>query len=600
MKKELSLLLAMLSLTAGTKADDGDVRNTVVDGLEWTYKVLSESDRTCQLGGGNPNLPAVPRSTSGHVTTPQTLDGYAVKAIGQEAFRACYSVSGVHVSDGIEVISAGAFYGCSNLAEITFGNALDSIGSEAFRSCKQLKQLEFPNSLRIIEYYAFYGCERLESVLFGSGIKLIGADAFRGCYNLPEVDFPDGLETIGADAFHRCNLQSVYIPASVRSIGGCAFSSNASLSSIVVDANNLYYDSRNNCNAIISKEDDQLWAGCNNTLIPDDVRIIGVAAFKNCNGLTSVTLPASLKFMDGNAFENCTNLVHVVIPAGLKSFRGGKNFLGCTNLQTVTCYMNSPCAINANGFSDVTFANATLQVRRGCKAKYAATDYWSKFGNIVEIDAPDYMEGDRLVADVDGIAVAYRVVSETEKTCAIGDYTKEDDFSYFLPAVDPGMTGSLCIPESLNGYKVVAVSFAAFYNCALASVTIPPTVAFIDEYAFASCNGLEMVVSNITNPFEINENVFLCYNNGTGIPSFSTATLYVPEGTKRLYESTPAWNRFANIIEDNDTKVVEPQAADAGAAPLQCYSLDGKRRNEPARGVNILRNANGTVRKVMK
>lgn len=591
----------MLSLTAGTKADDGDVRNTVVDGLEWTYKVLSESERTCQLGGGTANLPAVPKGTSGHVTTPQTLDGYAVKVIGGEAFSACYSVTSLHVSDGIEVISAGAFYGRYGLEEITFGNTLDSIGHQAFRECSHLKQLEFPNSLRVIEYWAFRDCNGLESVHLGSGIKSINTGAFRSSGKLAEVNIPDGLEIIGADAFRSCNLQSVYIPASVRSIGGCAFSRNVNLSSIVVDADNLYYDSRNDCNAIIRKEDNQLLAGCDNTVIPDDVRIIGVEAFKLCKGLTSITLPSSLKYIYGNAFEECTNLTNVVIPAGVKAFKGGKQFLGCTNLRTVTCYMNTPRAISDNGFSDVTFANATLQVRRGCRAKYMATDYWSKFANIVEIDAPDYMEGDRLIADVDGVDVAYRVVSEADKTCAIGDFTREEDLSYLLPAIDQSVTGSFCIPESLNGYKVVAVSFAAFFNTVLTSVTIPQTVTFIDEYAFVNCKDLEVVVSNITNPFEINENVFLCYNYETGgAPSFSSATLYVPEGTKGLYESTPAWNRFANIIEDNDTKVVEPQAADASAASVQCYSLDGRRRNEPVKGVYILRNVNGTVRKIMK
>ena len=47
----------------------------------------------------------------------------------------------------------------------------------------------------------------------------------------------------------------------------------------------------------------------------------------------------------------------------------------------------------------------------------------------------------------------------------------------------------------------------------------------------------------IVDPFEIVQEVF--YNNG----SFTSATLYVPKGTKAKYEATPAWNMFLKIEE---------------------------------------------------
>ena len=47
----------------------------------------------------------------------------------------------------------------------------------------------------------------------------------------------------------------------------------------------------------------------------------------------------------------------------------------------------------------------------------------------------------------------------------------------------------------------------------------------------------------IVDPFEIVQEVF--YNNG----SFTSATLYVPKGTKAKYEATPAWNKFLKIEE---------------------------------------------------
>ena len=102
----------------------------------------------------------------------------------------------------------------------------------------------------------------------------------------------------------------------------------------------------------------------------------------------------------------------------------------------------------------------------------------------------------------------------------------------------------------------------------------------------------------IEEPFEISEYVFAVDNSETYKHDFTSATLYVPAGTKSKYESTPAWNKFANIVEgiENAVKSVE---TDAKAEETERYNVSGQRISSPQKGLNIVKMSDGTTRKVM-
>jgi hypothetical protein len=77
---------------------------------------------------------------------------------------------------------------------------------------------------------AFYECASLESVSIPATVKTVGSKAFYKCTSLKSVVIPDSVVSIGRDAFYGCtNLETLRIGKSVATIGGTFIFENNSL-----------------------------------------------------------------------------------------------------------------------------------------------------------------------------------------------------------------------------------------------------------------------------------------------------------------------------------------------------------------------------------
>lgn len=189
---------------------------------------------------------------------------------------------------------------CGDLMEIKLPASLSTIGERAFSGCCNLQSIEIPEAVSVIENQTFEGCSRLTSVTLPETLTRIGGGAFMGCRSLEDIHLPSSLITM-SDAFDFCtSLRFIYIPKAVRYVS--AFRECTSLESIVVDADNPYLDSRNDCNAIIETSTNKLIAGCGNTVIPEDVVAIGQMAFAGMTGLSEVTIPDGVYDIGFDAF----------------------------------------------------------------------------------------------------------------------------------------------------------------------------------------------------------------------------------------------------------------------------------------------------------
>ena len=143
-------------------------------------------------------------------------------------------------------------------------------------------------------------------------------------------------------AFYGCHdLTSIVVPNSVTEIGQEAFGNCPGLTSIVVESGNPRFDSRNNCNAIIETTDNELIAGCKNTIIPNSVTKIGNFAFDACVSLTSIVIPNSVTEIGHYAFYCCDSLTSIDIPNSVIEIGYGV-FESCLGLTSIVVESGNP------------------------------------------------------------------------------------------------------------------------------------------------------------------------------------------------------------------------------------------------------------------
>lgn len=391
-------------------------------------------------------------------------------------------------------------------------------------------------------------------------VTAIGDNAFQGCRNLTSVLLPEGLVSIGNNAFQNISVSEITFPNTLKKIGAHAFE----------DCNNI-----------------------TTIVIPEGVETIGENAFSYIWKLSKLELPASLKSIGRYVITYDSQLETVVSRIN--------------NPSQVTIDENAFSQNLWNGSTwEIKPSSATLYVPVGTKPNYEAITAWTQFANIVEgelMEATDgvlrysYLAGGNTATVIydDSYMTLTNVVIPATITVKGTDYfvtaignnafyecenlqsvTISDGITVIgnraFEGVHDGDT-EFTLPSTLttigenafwnvNGLKTLilpdgleSIGNSAFAYCnGLTEVELPATLTSIGQRVFVGDGSLSSVRSKIESPMAIDESAFAVSSewdesNNTYINEPTSAVLYVPEGKKGVYESTPGWNMFSAIEE---------------------------------------------------
>lgn len=181
-----TLLAVFMFFGLVAKSADGDTFIVqTIEGVDVTYEIISERNRTCQVGftykAERGIKTAVDKSTYGTITIPAIVNGYIVNSISDYAFNKCDQLTSVSLPKSIISIGKYAFAGCNSILSLILPNSVKHIGSGSFELCYNLKTLNIPDSLETIGKRCFYHCSSWTSITIPNSVKSIDEQAFDYC-----------------------------------------------------------------------------------------------------------------------------------------------------------------------------------------------------------------------------------------------------------------------------------------------------------------------------------------------------------------------------------------------------------------------------------
>ena len=285
------------------------------------------------------------------VDIPEKINKKSVTRIGNLAFKNCTKITSIAMPDSVVYIGRSAFYNCTSLKSITIPDGVKEIGYAAFSECAGLVSVKIPDNVTKIGESAFINCANLTKIDVTAGNKyyssangvLFNKDKSEIiCYpaGIKNVGYsiPDGVTVIRDRAFNKCiSLNSITIPKSVQDIETYSFFGCTSLEAINVAGSNKNYADVNGI--LFSKDKTKIVCYPANKKnmsysIPVSVKVVGVAAFRDCIYLKGITIPDSVTNIEHHAFSNCESLKSITIPDSITAIEMA-TFIDCASLTGV-------------------------------------------------------------------------------------------------------------------------------------------------------------------------------------------------------------------------------------------------------------------------
>lgn len=455
----------------------------------------------------------------------------SVKSIGAFAFNGCSSLESIIIPEGVISIGEKAFTGCEGLLSVRLPSTLISMGKNVFDGCKKLNNVVVPAELAVLPDYTFANCKALTSLTFAQGSKLskIGTHVFEDS-GLTTIEIPAGVLYINNNEFyHATQLNSLGFaqssqPLRIGNGGSTQFVGCDNFSTVDFNGRATYIDGSafDGCTTLSSVS----W---------EDIREIGLMAFRGCTSLTTVTVPSAVKKINSYAFQNSgvdnltiengvtsiephafdnIKITAVDIPGSVRTI-SLLAFANCARLKTVTMHSGTTDLGTDTSGTNGVFENCTVldSVTLPDTLKILGTNTFAGCSSLKTIDLP---------------------ISIT--AIGIGAFANTG-----LTSID------------LSNLEISFIKSETFANCtALTDVTLPERLTAINGKAFLGCTSLKSIVL----PVGVNamSNANLEENTGAFSDWDSTQTIYVvgyaseEDAVSKGARFADGWSGNANVV----------------------------------------------------
>lgn len=400
--------------------------------------------------------------------------------VGSALFQDCHNLVHIDIPDSVKHIGDCAFAGCNMLRKIDLPLHLSTLGSNVFAR-SGITQITLSSSLQEIRDNIYNGIIKINihlhslEQMFHNNTNVMIENAFPNkekhlIYNgveLEELAIPDTIRFIPDKCFmYLRSLRTIYIPAGVEQIGKNILLGCSSLQSIKVDSGNKYYDSREDCHAIVRTKTNCLIETCACSTIVSSIRMIEERALSNCLTQSEIRLPEGIRKVDNKMFKGFAHLQTIHLPSTIVSI-GEEAFADCKQLERIIL-PESVERIGRDAFRDccrlqelcIPSLVKIVQDRllQGCTSlrkvllpdglQRIGSDAFESCGNLKEIHLPDSLKSI-------GSMAFFRCTSLKSITIPVGvDCIRMRTFAHCR------MLQTVVLPNSL-----IAIRDAAFYAC---------------------------------------------------------------------------------------------------------------------------------------
>ncbi len=612
------------TVTSPTTVELTKLDNKVKDAVTIPEKVTSKDSK--QYTVTSIGEEACKWSDAVSISVPETVDSIKKSAfsgtkltsfsfpkklryIGPYAFSSTKLIS-VEIPATVEVISDHAFFGTNSVPTLTsvkLHEGLKEMGDGAFYF-SGLTEIEIPASVTKLGKSVFLRNRSLKKIIFHEGLLHIGKGAFNDCPALAEFTLPNTLKTIDDEAFLGAKaIKTLNVPRDLETIGSCAFA-NTNLSTITLDADNknfilkdgvLYtkdykilqlaplkgvktYQVESTCLGIAGGA---FWGSeLESIQLSESLVAIGYGAFLGSQ-LKSINWPKHLSYIEEQAFAN-TQFTELTLPSSVYYIADG-SFAGCKKLTKVTM-PSGIMQIYAHAFHNCD--RLTQFVAKGSTAPEFMSYYES-------YDAPFY-----------GIASPATLIVPKGAAKSYTDAGWGEFFNIDEAAVASLTVKSVTPANESNFKKNASLSFSITFNEELQLVNTNPELQIRQDYIYSTVYIRPSGTPEWTALLDGKNTLTIFGNDSDGFVDTFTAkegkTYYVTIPAGVVKDKTGAVNDQITIL------YYGPKAGSTGIGSLKSdrlsnskvigrYNLNGQSVNAVQKGVQILKYADGTVRKVV-